>query len=150
MNRSRRENDLVDLLAFHAERRGLKAWKRVKLRGVGLPDIDLLLKEGDELVGVEVKYIGEEKGAKFYLGLDEALALLFYGVDRAYLLHAYPTRVDETLELVDILPVGFMVYRGGEEPEVLREAPLNPFRGRGRVEEVRGRLEGWLAGLIGL
>ena len=140
MKRSRRENNLVELLAFHAERRGLKTWKRVKLHGIGLPDIDLLLKVGDELVGVEVKYFKDSQAGRFYLGVDEALALLLYGLDRVYLLHGYPGRPEYTLRLVGMLPIGYMAYRGGREPEVLRPAPPNPFLGEEDVRANRRQL----------
>ncbi len=130
------ENELVDFLVFHARLTGRRAYTRVKVPGSGLPDIDILY-AGDELVGVEVKYFRDSQAGRFYLGLDEALALLLYGLDRVYLLHGYPERQDYTLKLVNRLPIGYMAYMGGREPEMLRAAPLNPLLGEEHVEANR-------------
>ena len=85
--------------------RGEEAWVRA-VAEIGhplQPDIDMLYAikrgEGYELVGVEVKVLELSRGREvpyiprsrdkrgFYAGLDEALALLTWGVDYAYLWH---------------------------------------------------------------
>lgn len=128
------EKDLQDFLKFHLEREwGRRVEARVKLPGLHLPDIDLLV-VGTPLLAVETKYVKRQRNVP-YLGLDEALALLLYGVDRAYLLHAFDEHVEtgELLELSQLLlstvPIGYMVLGDEGRPVVLKEAPPNPLLG---------------------
>ncbi len=143
------ERSVYTYLRFHLSRT-YKVYVSRRVKGLGLPDIDLLLVSGDELTALEVKYFSDSSLLKPYSGLDEALALLLYGVDRSYLLHVFDSCLADkasdyarrALMLVNLTPIGYMVMIGRGELEVLRQAPPNPLlRGERRKEVLRARVQ---------
>ena len=129
---------------------------------LGQPTIDLLFgpfrnnEPCTPIYACEFKYLRSSRRLSYYVGLDEALALLTYGVDKAKLVHFIDERVlleDERVKAYPIftavlikwlsLPIGFEAYtvdrRGGlnEISEYRIEAPQNPILMEGLVRETR-------------
>jgi hypothetical protein len=87
------------------------------INGPSQPPIDILLyyPQDKRFYGVEVKYFRSEGGPEnYYAGINEALSLLTYGVDYAYLYHVFdPSLKDEacrrqvgfTLKVLKITPM---------------------------------------------
>lgn len=127
------ETDLQDYLAFHLKKnKKLQVFTRIKLPGRHLPDIDLLLLDKEQkLTAIETKYLKPSINTKFYMGIDEALALLFYGVDHVYLLQALDQNaktISLTKTLLQDIPIGYMILIGRSMPNTIKEAPQNPFK----------------------
>lgn len=142
----RDESEAHEFIAWHFRERG-KVHKRRRVQGLGLPDIDVLVEAG-ELVGYEVKYFPTREAVKPYEGVGEALALLLYGVDRAYLLHVFDSGIggeagrarNQVGKLVGLLPIGYAYCIGRGELRVVKEACANPFLGDPEVRRARERL----------
>lgn len=127
------EKDVNDFLKFNYETIfNYKVFQRVGIKGSHLPDIDLLyIDKGNELIAIELKYLKYPIQTKFYLGIDEALALLLYGVDYVYLLHVFDektTTIPLTLALLKDIPIGYQISVGRSMPETIKKAPLNPLK----------------------
>jgi len=65
--------------------KGYKIKRIMSGKGKQSPDADIELEKNNERITIEVKYFKDTP--IFYLGLDEALALLLHGYDKVYLLH---------------------------------------------------------------
>jgi hypothetical protein len=130
------------------------------------PDIDILwydLKE-DILTGIEVKYFRPTKmktkskdkellginyeiqiyPKSYYVGVDEAVALLNYGVDHAFLFHVFATdkysRWTEWLKSpLELTPIGYMVVIGSEAYE-LSKPMRNPLLKDDNLRKLRNCL----------
>lgn len=122
------------------------------------PDIDLLVVDLGDLIGIELKYFKLDKGRfkrSYYEGIGQALALLRYGFDNVQLWHCFDQQVDEAIvarswqNVHDLiyslkLPIGYgalrVVKEGGEvalkevlpsctDPPLLEyDKPPNPRR----------------------
>ena len=116
---------------------------KLAMRGVngpGQPPIDILLYNPKDrrFHGIEVKYFRREGGPEsYYAGVDEALALLAYGVDYAYLYHIFdPNLKDEncmrqanfTLKILKATPCGYRAIKICSTTDYIHKpATLNPF-----------------------
>ena len=128
---------------------------------LGQPTIDLLygpLKGGRRhtpIYACEFKYIRSSRGLSYYAGLDEALALLTYGVDKVKLIHlidrkawrddrikTYPDAMFILITLLR-LPIGFETYLVDETgifqelEETWIEPPQNPLLEEDFVKKTR-------------
>ncbi len=128
------ESEVYTYLSHRLSEKGLKILgKRVGAGRLSL-DIDILAEREGKHVGFEIKYF--KAFSRFYEGLDEALALLVYGLDEVYLLHVFDSSIGEQARelarkaatLARLTPIGYMVMIGRSDPEVLVEARGNPFK----------------------
>lgn len=129
----RDESEAHEFIAWHLGELG-RTYKRRRIPGLGLPDIDVLL-EAEEIVGYEVKYFPNKDTAKPYEGIGEALAILLYGLDSSYLVHVFDSSIEreaervrsQALKLVGFLPVGYAYCVGRSSLKVAKRAQANPF-----------------------
>jgi hypothetical protein len=128
------EEEVYKYLSHSFRERGYKVKRVMSGRGRLSPDADVEVEKGGERIAVEVKYFRDSP--KFYLGLDEALALLLHGYDKVYLLHVLDTALSEKCEdhvskalaIINLTPIGYMFMVGRGDPRVLREALRNPLK----------------------
>jgi len=93
--------------------KGYKVKRIMSGKGKQSPDADIELEKNNEKIA-EVKYFKDTP--KFYLGLDEALALLLHGYDKVYLLHVFDTalsdkcenHVSKALAIINLTPISYM------------------------------------------
>ncbi|MEM0094117.1 MAG: hypothetical protein QW753_07105 [Thermofilum sp.] len=120
---------------------------RKRIPGVGLPDIDVLL-ETSELIGYEVKYFPTRETVKAHEGVGEALAILLYGLDKAYLVHVFDSGLSgkyqeataQATKLVSLLPIGYLYCIGRTELKAVKEPRTNPFLNDPQVRGIRKKL----------
>jgi len=126
------------------------------------PEIDILFynPETDKLHAVEVKYfrltmrkvrsktvrmlgINEEPVVtpkSYYVGIDEAMALLSYGVDFAWLFHVGlpPEKGMWMKRILEMTPIGYMTIN--EDVDVFKEPMENPLIAMQQMKELREKL----------
>jgi len=65
------------------------------------PEIDIILRKGDDIRAIEVKLFHHEKNNRlsrpYYIGIDQALALLMYGFNSVALWHIFDEKIPSNL-----------------------------------------------------
>jgi len=123
------------------------------LNSPGQPPIDILLYNPKDrrFHGIEVKYFRCEGGPEnYYAGIDEALALLAYGVDYTYLYHIFdPNLKDEncirqanfTLKILKTTPCGYRALKICSTTDYIHKpAKLNPLLTDPTTSKIKGIL----------
>ncbi|MEM0225963.1 MAG: hypothetical protein QXP94_06990 [Thermofilaceae archaeon] len=148
----RDESEAQMFIGFALRTRGT-VYFRKRIPGAGLPDIDILLEAG-ELIGYEVKYFPVRESLKAHEGVGETLAILLYGLDKAYLVHVfdsglgskYQEAVAQTAKLVSLLPIGYLYCIGRAELKTVKDPETNPFLNDPQVKGIREKLLQALSG----
>jgi hypothetical protein len=128
------EEEAYKYVSHVLSEKGYKVKRIMSGKGKQSPDADIELEKNNEKIAIEVKYFKDTP--KFYLGLDEALALLLHGYDKVYLLHVLDTalsdkcenHVSKALAIINLTPIGYMFMIGRGDPKILREALRNPLK----------------------